>query len=99
MACILVDTRVHVCRTVLCQRNALKRGKFWKILKVTANLRSWKKSRKVMEFEELIRVRTMILSGGQTGKNISMTTVNCIRTFFCNWKVYITNERFFDGQE
>ena len=43
---------------------------------MTANLRSWKKSRKLMEFEELIRVPTMILSGGQTGKNISMITVN-----------------------
>ena len=56
--------------------------------------RSWKKSRKVMEFEELIKVGTMILSGEQTGKNISMITVNCIRTFLYKWKVYRSIENF-----
>ena len=48
-------------------KNTLKEGKFWECLKVIAepkvmeNLkRSWKKSWKVMEFEELKRVRTLL---------------------------------------
>ena len=44
----------------LCQKNTLKQGKFLKLTakpKVVENLkRSWKKSWKVMEFEELKRV-------------------------------------------
>ena len=48
--------------------------------------RSWKKSRKVMEFQELIKVGTMILSGGQTGKNISMITVNAYAHFCTSGK-------------
>ena len=76
-----------------CLLNCFMSKKCTKTRKVLENFKSnskpkvMEKSRKVMEFEELIRVRTMISSGGQTGKNISMITVNCIRSFFCNWKV------------
>ena len=62
--------------------------------------RSWKKLRKVVEFEELIREGTMILSGGQTGKNMSMTTVNCIRTFCAlEESVQINKDLFLESQE
>ena len=70
--------------------------------KVMENLkRSWKKLRKVVEFEELIREGTMILSGGQTGKNMSMIcSVNCIRTFCAlEESVQINKDLFLESQD
>ena len=52
-----------------------------------------------MRFEELIRVGTMILSGGQTGKNISISQLIAYAHFVQVESIQINKELFLDSQE